>query len=81
MIPKEVVVKASVESVWHAWTTPEDAVTFFAPKANIRLAVGGPYELYLDVDAPEARVLLARRIKKGILKKSRNSHGMVCWIE
>jgi uncharacterized protein YndB with AHSA1/START domain len=53
MIRKEVVVNASVEPVWHAWTTPEGAVTFFAPRANIRLVVGGPYELYFDLDAPE----------------------------
>jgi uncharacterized protein YndB with AHSA1/START domain len=53
MIRKEVVVNASVEAVWHAWTTPEGAVTFFAPRANLQLAVGGPYELYFDLDAPE----------------------------
>jgi uncharacterized protein YndB with AHSA1/START domain len=53
MIRKEVVVNASVETVWHAWTTPEGAVAFFAPRANIQLAVGGPYELYFDLDAPE----------------------------
>jgi len=53
MIRKEVIVNASLEVVWDAWTTPEGAVTFFAPKANIRLAVGGPYELFFDVDAPK----------------------------
>ncbi|MGA3191832.1 MAG: SRPBCC domain-containing protein [Candidatus Bathyarchaeia archaeon] len=53
MIRKEVVVNAPVKAVWDAWTTPEGAVTFFAPRANIRLAVGGPYELFFDLDAPE----------------------------
>jgi uncharacterized protein YndB with AHSA1/START domain len=53
VIRKEVIVNASVEAVWRAWTTPEGAVTFFAPRANIRLALGGPYELYFDLDAPE----------------------------
>lgn len=53
MIRKEVVVRASVEAVWNAWTTSEGAVTFFAPRANIGLALGGPYELYFDLDAPE----------------------------
>jgi uncharacterized protein YndB with AHSA1/START domain len=53
MIRKEIVVKASMKAVWDAWTTPEGAVTFFAPRANIRLAIGGPYELFFDLDAPE----------------------------
>ena len=53
MIRKEVVVNASAEAVWNAWTTSEGAVTFFAPQANIKLAVGGSYELYFDPDAPE----------------------------
>jgi uncharacterized protein YndB with AHSA1/START domain len=53
MIRKEVVVNACVEAVWEAWTTPEGAVTFFAPRANIKLAIGGPYELFFDLDAPE----------------------------
>ena len=53
MIRKELVVNASVEAVWQAWTTPQGAVTFFAPRANIQLALGGPYELYFDLDAPE----------------------------
>jgi uncharacterized protein YndB with AHSA1/START domain len=52
MIRKEVVVNADVKAVWDAWTTSEGAVTFFAPKANIRLAIGGPYELFFDLDAP-----------------------------
>lgn len=53
MIRKEVVVNASVKAVWDAWTTPEGAVTFFAPRANIRLTLDGPYELFFDLDAPE----------------------------
>lgn len=53
MIRKDVVVNACVEEVWEAWTAPEGAVTFFAPRANIRLAIGGPYELFFDLDAPE----------------------------
>jgi uncharacterized protein YndB with AHSA1/START domain len=53
LIRKEVVVNASVKAVWDAWTTPEGAVTFFAPRANISLVIGGPYELLFDLDAPE----------------------------
>jgi uncharacterized protein YndB with AHSA1/START domain len=53
MIRKEVIVNASVEAVWDAWTTPKGAVTFLAPRANIGLTIGGPYELYFDLEAPE----------------------------
>jgi len=52
-IRKEVVVNASLEAVWDAWTTPEGAVTFFAPKGNIGLTIGGPFELHFDLEAPE----------------------------
>lgn len=47
-ITKEVVVKASLGDVWEAWSTSEGAMKFFAPKANIKLAIGGPYEIYFD---------------------------------
>jgi uncharacterized protein YndB with AHSA1/START domain len=53
LIRKQVIVNASVKAVWDAWTTPEGAVTFFAPQANIHLVIGGPYELFFDLDAPE----------------------------
>jgi uncharacterized protein YndB with AHSA1/START domain len=53
IIRKEVVVNAPAEPVWNAWTTAKGAVTFFAPKANVKLAIGGPYELFFDLDAPE----------------------------
>jgi len=38
----EVTVKAAVAEVWRVWTTSEGAEEFFAEKANIRLAIGGP---------------------------------------
>lgn len=52
---KEVVVAAPVEAVWAAWTTSEGAQTFFAPKANIRLDVGGPYEILFAPGAPKGQ--------------------------
>lgn len=52
VIRKEVTVPAGVEEVWHAWTTTDGVTTFFAPKADVRLALGGPYELYFRPDAP-----------------------------
>jgi len=44
----EVTVKAPVAEVWRVWTTSEGAEEFFAEKANIRLAIGGPYEIQFD---------------------------------
>lgn len=44
----EVSVKASPAEVWRAWSTSEGAQTFFAPKANIELVVGGPYEIFFN---------------------------------
>ncbi|HYM90301.1 MAG TPA: SRPBCC domain-containing protein [bacterium] len=41
----EATVKASAAEVWRAWTTSEGAEEFFAQKAIIRLAIGGPYEI------------------------------------
>ena len=40
MIRVEATVQAPVAKVWRAWTTTEGAVEFFAPKANIQLAIG-----------------------------------------
>jgi hypothetical protein len=48
MIRAEATVKAPVAEVWQAWTTSAGAETFFAPKANIQLALGRPYEIYFD---------------------------------
>ena len=53
VIRKEVQVNAPVEKVWDAWTTDNGAVTFFAPKARIKLALGGPYEMYFNLEAPK----------------------------
>ena len=48
VIAKEVVVKARLKDVWEAWSTSEGAIKFFAPKANIKLSIGGPYEIFFD---------------------------------
>lgn len=47
-ISKEILVSASLNDVWEAWTTSKGAMTFFAPKAIIGSAVGEPYEIYFD---------------------------------
>ncbi len=46
ILRKEVVVKASLEEVWHAWTTTE-GVAFASPSSRVELEVGGPYEWFL----------------------------------
>lgn len=51
-IRKEVIVQASLNQVWEAWTTSAGASTFFAPSAHIDLTVGGPYEIYFFPEKP-----------------------------
>ena len=41
-------VKAPVSEVWRVFTTSRGAEEFFAEKANIRLAIAGPYEIQFD---------------------------------
>ena len=53
-IRKEVVVNASRDSVWNAWTTAEGVASFSAPEANIELKAGGRYEwLFLPPTEPK----------------------------
>ena len=47
-IDKEIVVTATPEQVWSAWTTREGITSFFAPDANIEARVGGPFEIYIN---------------------------------
>lgn len=48
---KEVVVPATVDQVWAAWTTREGIVAFFAPDARIEARVGGAFNIYMDPSA------------------------------
>lgn len=41
-------INAPLAEVWRVWTTSAGAEEFFAPRANIELAIGGPYEIYFD---------------------------------
>ena len=52
MIEKKVVVNATIQAVWEAWTTESGVRAFFAPEAKIDLRVGGHYEMYFMLDAP-----------------------------
>ncbi len=51
----EVVVNASVDDVWNAWTTVDGAKSFFGAGANIEPKVGGAYEILFDMKAPEGK--------------------------
>ena len=48
---KEVVVQATVDQVWDAWTTTEGIVGFFAPAAEIDARVGGAFHVFMDPGA------------------------------
>ena len=47
-IDKEVVVPASLETVWESWTTREGIRGFFAPDAVIEPRVGGAFHIHID---------------------------------
>ncbi len=49
---KEVTVDASLDAVWHAWTTAE-GLTFVSAKSNVELRRGGAYEWFLDLPPDE----------------------------
>ncbi len=52
MIRKAVVVNASLDEVWLAWTTNDGAQAFFAPATNIDATLGGHYEIYFFPQNP-----------------------------
>lgn len=53
ILRKEVVVRATIDEVWRAWTTSEGIRSFFVPDSNIDLRIGGPYELFMGMDTPD----------------------------
>lgn len=50
-IVKDVVVAATPQQAWEAWTTREGIVSFFAPDAKIEPRVGGAFAIYIDPGA------------------------------
>lgn len=48
----EVRVRAPLTQVWDAWTTNAGLEKWFAPKANVELRSGGPFEILFMPDAP-----------------------------
>jgi uncharacterized protein YndB with AHSA1/START domain len=51
-IEREVVVPATLEQAWAAWTTREGIVSFFSPDAEIDARVGGAFHIFMDPGAP-----------------------------
>ena len=47
-IDKEIVVAASLDDAWAAWTTREGIVSFFAPDAQVDPRVGGAFQIYFN---------------------------------
>ena len=47
-LDKEVVVSATLDQAWAAWTTREGITSFFAPDARVEPRVGGPFQIYMD---------------------------------
>jgi uncharacterized protein YndB with AHSA1/START domain len=48
---KEIVVQASIDQVWEAWTTRDGIVSFFAPDAVVDARVGGAFHIHMDPGA------------------------------
>lgn len=51
-IEREVVVPASLDQAWAAWTTREGITSFFSPDAEIDARVGGAFHIHMDPGAP-----------------------------
>lgn len=47
-IDKEVIVDASVDQVWDAWTTRAGIISFFAPDAEIDARVDGAFHIFIN---------------------------------
>jgi uncharacterized protein YndB with AHSA1/START domain len=47
-IDKEVVIAATPDQAWDAWTTRAGITGFFAPDAEINPTVGGAFHIYID---------------------------------
>jgi uncharacterized protein YndB with AHSA1/START domain len=47
-IDKEIVITATPDQAWDAWTTRAGITSFFAPDAEIEPRVGGAFHIYID---------------------------------
>lgn len=51
-IEQSLVIPAPVDAVWARWTTESGLVQFFARAVNLRLEVGGEFEMFFFPDNP-----------------------------
>lgn len=54
-ITKDVVIEATIDQAWDAWTTREGIRSFFAPDARIEPRVGGAFQIHIDPTAPDGQ--------------------------
>ena len=47
-IDKEIVVPASLDAAWAAWTTREGIISFFAPDAVVDARAGGAFHIHIN---------------------------------
>lgn len=52
-IELEVDVAAPIAKVWQAWTTRDGLRSFFGEDNRVELRIGGPFEIYMSMQAPE----------------------------
>ena len=52
ILRKEAITSTPLANVWPVWTTIDGITSFLAPKANIKLELQGPYEIFFDPEAP-----------------------------
>ena len=55
VLTKSVLLDATVEEVWRAWTTLEGIRTFFAPEARVDIRPYGEYEILFSPEEPEGQ--------------------------
>jgi len=47
-LDKEVIIDATIDQAWDAWTTGAGITSFFAPEAKIEPHVGGAFAIYMN---------------------------------
>jgi len=47
-LEKDVVINATLDEAWAAWTTREGITSFFAPDAQVEPRVGGAFHVHMD---------------------------------
>lgn len=51
-LDKDIVIKASLDQAWAAWTTKAGITSFFAPDAEIEPRAGGAFHIFFNPYAP-----------------------------